>query len=480
MNIIDRYFKNILIISFLTLLFSHICLKGYIPNILINIIGIIIISFFIFSQTHNKDQSFKLILIIFICSNFNYAPNFGGLFNIIGFAVVILYIFLNRLKLNDIIPKDKPINFLLFILILFNALGWLTKNPSAKFDIFIGAISFFGYISVFYLVSSLRISKFHIALFIKTVIFINFVSLFFALNNRFFHVFTSLKTPLFWIEESRFESQFFTSMIGHSELYGEFGLLSFLLITPFFFLKHNIYKNLLKQKLILSGIIVTLINLLLSFSRSAFLLLFLGLFLFFLFSLSRYRVKIYTTKLVLIILIFIAIIFTTDLNFILLRLSQIEFSKWNISAITTGEGINRGYAFSFAYDRLNDESWNIGYGWGTKESNRIAWFVNPTIVRADYHSLYLSLPMLYGWVGSIAFVLILLVLLIRMVILIFERKNEYFLMPSIGFFLLLCIFIINEYKISALRLSNYHMLVWIWLGFINSIWISSKRLIQKK
>ena len=151
----------------------------------------------------------------------------------------------------------------------------------------------------------------------------------------------------------------------------------------------------------------------------------------------------------------------------------LNFSNLNIRTFISGEEINRAYAFSFALVRLAEESWWLGWGWGIRESNALAWFPDDFIrlKRADYHSLYLSLPMIFGWVGSLPFLFIIFYTLKNNLSLILRNRKtyNYLVSISISFVMLIFIFIINEYKINSMRWPQYFLLIWFWLGFGNSI-----------
>ena len=152
---------------------------------------------------------------------------------------------------------------------------------------------------------------------------------------------------------------------------------------------------------------------------------------------------------------------------------KINFSKLNFETFISGEQINRAYAFSFAFVRLAEESWWLGWGWGVRESNALAWFPDDYIrsKRVDYHSLYLSLPMIFGWVGTFSFLFIIYYTLKNNLYLIIKngKQYSYIILVSMCFVLLISIFIINEYKINSMRWPQYFLLIWFWLGFGNSI-----------
>ena len=149
-------------------------------------------------------------------------------------------------------------------------------------------------------------------------------------------------------------------------------------------------------------------------------------------------------------------------------------ANFSIGGILSGKDINRGGLADRALNRINSETFIVGYGYGVPRYNIWAWMgidSDKQQVMSDYHSLYLSLPMLYGWVGSLAFLGIVVLTAYRLFsVSIRYRSNKSFLsVLSIGFTMFWAVFLIHEYKINILRNPNYQMLFWIWLGLSNSV-----------
>ena len=164
-----------------------------------------------------------------------------------------------------------------------------------------------------------------------------------------------------------------------------------------------------------------------------------------------------------------------NLNYVISRFKKIETKDITYESIISGEDINREVAFEIGRDIINRENWMLGYGWGTNSSNRIAWFETDDFYRSDPHSIYYSLPPLFGWFGSLAFLLIFIFLIFRLFKKIYMSKYIDFLnILRFGFIFLLIFFLINEYKITALSSPHYFMIIWIWLGMACSILLPIK------
>ena len=89
-----------------------------------------------------------------------------------------------------------------------------------------------------------------------------------------------------------------------------------------------------------------------------------------------------------------------------------------------------------------------------------------TIGGGHLHNLYLALPMMYGWVGALAYILLFLVVVFRLLAAV--RRYPFSNLSTVtclGFLVSLAFFLIDEVKSgNAVQTINYGMVVWIWLG----------------
>ena len=461
--------KKILGVSLLCLLVGHLALEDYFSNQMTSLFGLFLIFLIIYRNYINKNDIFGFILVIFICSHFRFGVSKGGIFNII-IPLFILFLILEKRKIKEVKTSNKALKLYLWIFIISNFIGWYFKNPMSKTMLGYGILSFFGYIFIFTISNRLMLTKERLNTLIRLFVYISGYLFFVSLNQHIKII--TLKTPL--LVGTDIYSSFTYGTFGDSELFAEYSLLIFLFLTPF--LLSSLTQNEIKvnRKIIIAGIIFSLINLLLTGSRSAFILLFVSLFILFIYK-SAKKVKYFNKNylpyaiFVFCILFFINIFLNID--YVLTRMSKLNYDQLSVESIVSGKEINRAYAFSFALDRFRSDSWYVGYGWGTNASNRTAWFINPEVPRADYHSLYLSLPMLFGWIGAVSFILIILNTLANLIKIFrkLETSFNYLILPVFGFILLLVFFLINEYKINAMRWPQYFMIVWIWLGLANSV-----------
>jgi len=152
------------------------------------------------------------------------------------------------------------------------------------------------------------------------------------------------------------------------------------------------------------------------------------------------------------------------------RLTLVELDTISIETIETGESINRSTAFDVGDAMLAREDWLVGYGWSTTRYNRIAWFGTDDFFRDDPHSLYLSLPMLFGWIGAGAFLIIVVSPIIFGLHGILRRRYSNSNARSISwvFLLVSSLFMINEIKQGFIT-ENYFLIIMFWIGIAVSI-----------
>lgn len=469
--------NQILLVAFVVLIIAHGAYNTLVPNLLINLVTLVIIVFFIFLKYTNKNRIYETIIVLYFCSHFSILNKWGGLFVLTTFLIFSFY----SIKGIKIPNNDKPVNLLVFIFIIMNVFGWLFKNKMPNGILILGIVTLFAYIMIFYITKNILIDKKQINILLNVIIFLLFYQLIISINTYFAVIKTDL-THLLPTPENRFGQNYMTGTFAHSEIFGEYSLLMFLFLLPFSFSNSCVSSFGIKRRTLLIGLVIAAINVALSASRSAFGLLFLGVVVFF--FLTGFNLKIKIKNIFIYGTVFLAIIFSLwkplKLNFVVQRFIDPKRGAPIISDegfdLITGEGTAREGAFAYFWVRFPEEKWWIGYGWGIPESNRIAWFKDPDIRRSDYHSLYLSIIILYGYIGSLAYVFLIILTTRRMFKVLKTKKADYHLkIAASAFFLLLLFLIINQYKVSLLRMPHYHLITWLWLGFSNAIYYTFKK-----
>ena len=292
------------------------------------------------------------------------------------------------------------------------------------------------------------------------------------MNNRFGLL--KISNPLVGFSELTFgRTTGLYAINGTSPLVGEY---SFILFVIGFYLLVK-YKNFHHfgisrlQVAIQCGI--SAVIMLLSANRSTFLLSIIYIFILFVLSFRTGLVS--PLRLGLFILLVYLIIYLLSplikLDYIFERLEKVDYKEISIESINTGEGINRTTAFDIGKYMLRRENWFVGYGWNNLSQNRFAWFGAKDYFRSDPHSLYYALPMLFGWVGSAAFIFFILYVTLRKPYNIYSNNESrtYVKQLSFMFSLNICLLMINNIKQGFICSANQFMFVMIILGITYSV-----------
>ena len=411
---------GILAISFSALIAGHMLLKAYMPNVAVGGMGFLIIVLLFSYVLLVRRDVFGFVLVIYICSHFSYADNQGGLWNLMAFGMLILYKLLGG-RTESFRHPDILMYILLGIFILWNLLGWILKNPMPLTPKLQGIAMFFGFILIYYMTSNLVISNERFRVFLTVTLVLLVYQVVVALNQRY--PLLPLNTPLLGgytdLGTSIIPGIVDTpGTIGHFELFAEYAVLMLCLLVPLLSSSSTQRELRFGTNTLVMMIFICLIIPMMTSTRSAALLsVFTFCVYYIVFSLRMFssidrvgrqlRILLVTGMLLPVVGVYVGMQHLQE------DLSDLSGKQFTVKSISSGESINRGGLLSMALKRIEGEPWWVGYGLGVPSSNRWAWFgVNTSSVDvkiADFHSLYLSLPMLYGWVGSCAFLLIIIV-----------------------------------------------------------------------
>jgi hypothetical protein len=408
-------------------------------------------------------------LLIFIVAHFTtYMNNQGGLWLILFFFTFVINYKKFEIKLKN---QNKIQRIFLIILIVSNLAGLMFKNPMS---ILIKAQSFIVFITLictYLYFSNLKLTNSHLKSLLLVWASLIILCFIVALNQKYLFIvspqnaFLPVRTNDEFVAYSTNRA---SSIINDYELFAEFSVLSLIIFLSYYF-SNNDYN--INKRFNLIIILLCLLNILLSGTRSAIMISILAVIIIMMKLMLTRKVRHMLSLLGLIIIVVIFSLFLGNkigLDVITERFNEID--KISSKGIVSGDDLNRNTVYSLGYSRIENGTWWLGYGYGIVESNRNAWFTNPKFEYPDYHSLYLSLPMIFGWLGSFAFILLILSTMVKLITEHIKRNlNSSHNSIIFGFGLLLFAFLIHEYKISILREVNYVMLFFIWLGLSNSI-----------
>ena len=238
---------------------------------------------------------------------------------------------------------------------------------------------------------------------------------------------------------------------GSSELMGEAMMICSIISLSFL----NHVKRRKEFLFFLISFMLSLILIMLAFSRSIIVLTLL----FVLLSILYNRGAIFKKRT---LAFFIAFIFLSNVNLnqdkLIAKFSEnTNFIQNFLDNPFLAENTSREYLFKLAIDKINSKPYILGDGYRLPEENKKTWLGDESENWADYHNLYYSIIPIFGWVVLVLFVLLLLSTLKKLLMLLFVyRKKDRISMSVCFIFMLITIaFTVGQFKINALRTGSY-------------------------
>jgi len=475
--------------SIIILILAHLTSREFFPYGIINSLGsILLFLVFIISNIYFKSR-FSYVMIILILSHFNFWNEAGGVFNIIAALIFFTYYFFNK-KIFEQKHSDPIIDVCIVVLIINNIIGWVVKGNYPYQEFLVSIFTFSSYIILFYLSKSLFLNKLRIKIFIYISVIMMCYSMLIALINGF-NIFTTASPLQYynsrWIFEFK-EIRHFFSMIGRTS--GEIGLLMSMFLLPIYLSSYFLKEVQINKRLIIVGIFASAFLSIGSFSKTSFLLISLGIVIQLIVFSFFIRKALFSTKrfwgfILLILAVFFVLNSSLNFDYIFQRMNENPRFFYNfIKNPFIATGTSREVSFRIARETMQHESWFIGYGWAPQRFMKNAWLGEYAgkIVKYDLHNLYFSLPPIFGWIGSSAFIAIFIITLTRMykIMRLYKTYFSIYTVLAVGFFFLFLFYLFSEFTICALSEPHYLMINMIWLGLANNVYYHYKKEISSK
>lgn len=439
-----------------------------------------ILTLFLIWQNYFLKSKFLFVLLIFIGSHFAFLIGFGGTFSICAITALAFYA-IKRSRIGEFFFHDSLVKFLFSLLIIFSVAGWIFKSQLNTIQLLFSVLTFFSLLLMFLLSSKIEWTHLRIKIFVSILSVIMVYSLFTAIANTF-HLMPFPST--LWSSYSVSNEpggSFFYSMLWRPTT--AIGAMYFSFLFPFYISKVYGISGGSFKNLVIVGLISSALVCILGFSKSHSVALLFGFITipFLLLYVIKYKAPI--LKNFLKFIFFAAIIFLiTEPVFhyetLLKRFEeQPELATSFFEDPFLMKNTSREESFSLGMKSLAREDWMIGYGYANAGLNRIAWLgkENLQIVKKDFHNTYYSLPQIFGWIGSVAYLAIFIMTILRMRIIMTDyRVNIEFRIFAFSFLMLFIIHLITEYSITAFSSPNYLMMLFILLGFANSLYYNYK------
>lgn len=478
--------------------------KSSVPFILLKIVALAIIGQFTFSKfpipvvllalflitliffisLYKKDY-FGFLMQLFICNHYTYGYEIGGTFNFVAAIALICYLlrYGNEFFANVSIPKSAI--FLIGVLVLIQFLSLINANTATGVRI-INTLCFLNFFFLFYYCSKVNLGAQNYIDFVYiTGIF--FIYMFVAAVNQRYDYFLS---PVDFFPNVGPNAEWELGIpraagtLGNFEYYAEYSISIIAICIPGVI--SGSYRSVSKTFFLFCTALCGLgvLSIVLSGTRSSILLLpfmiLLTIFLLF----KRISVKNVLIGASAIILFFIVNAAHTIVDFSIFtkRSEEVDMRKVTLQSILSGKDMNRGDIFAYGFKKVEKSGGLLGSGYFTNRRMYIVAHFDKT--RADeipdYHNLYMSSIVLWGYLGAFVLVFLFFYSMYRGFMLYYKlRKQNFFLVDFLlGFNLLFLFLMINQLKIQFIRDANYFMLILILLSLYNSlIFLLSKKIV---
>lgn len=473
-----KNFRSTWDVMFLALVFlisAHLSVKEFFPNPALWVIGagFIVVAGVIWLMAWKDD--FGFLMVMFVCVHFAFADTQGGLWSYIVCAVFIIASLLDYRKIIFISSIPLIFQILIYIIIIQQFAGTILNQYSYISNIQATIVTV-SQILIFYYSSSQKITNLNLKRLLSVGFMVICWMFVIGLNQHFHWVITSSPLLPTLYRKAGIVTSIPLGPFGNSELFSEYFCIVFVLsLVIISHLKElrSLHINIIGPILI---VLIAPIALILGTSRAAIILavtaicfiLFSNLFILPSFCNIK-RTFVLTTLLFLAVASILMVGSLVSLDAVKVKFSKLNPSKININTVANGKGINRDAAYKAAYRRLDSKSWWLGYGYNLPENNLISMGLRKDA--ADYHSLYLSLPIYYGWLGAASYVLLIVGTVFRSYICYVRyRKFGHLLVPiTLGLAVIWCVYLLDQYKITVTRNHSYYLLTWLWLGITHAV-----------
>ncbi|GAB3900611.1 hypothetical protein GCM10028803_23790 [Larkinella knui] len=454
------------------LLVGHLCLSDLVNPTIGYPIGFAAILFLLIRLLFRRFY-LDYVLIIFTCSHFYYGNNHGGLWNYINVLALLVIAFVEPWweGTSNLTPFQKTVLGGLF---LVNALGLVFVAESSVSGRMEGFLVSLSYAFLFLFILQLPATT---ALFSRLLLVMAGVGLWFvviALSQKT-HFLESV-SPLLpkgngdGLENNGWEtyenkSERADGPFKDFELFAEYASLLYAVFFPILIGQVSRYFR-MKAIIPALAVIGSFLCVLMTATRSSILLLIPVTFFYLFYYRSQFVRK---PALLGAVGAFVGLIVLVGpyigLDYVMERLNELDVNRLSSGSAKSAEAINRGETYQAGLERLLDQDWLIGYGYGVSEHYSMAFFGIPNSEMRDYHNLYLSLPITLGWIGTGLFILLLLNHAFQTLVACRSAPQPHLEALVVGMAVFWAVFFINEFKIQAIREPNYLMLIWCWLGF---------------
>lgn len=468
--------RELLLLSLFFLAAAHLGVKALFPNPVFWFVGGGAIAVAGTWWLATRKDLFGFLLVLFACVHFGIGESQGGLWSYVSFSVFLVAILWKdgpAIKLSSV-PWGT--SALLFLFIAHQLLGTIL-NPYSLTSNIQATVVAFSHVLVFYYCASQPMTASRLKRLLSIWFVIACWAFAMSLNQKYHWVITP--SPLL---PQRYDVTggivtIPAASFSNSELFGEYFCIVFVLSLVIITHLKELARLRIKTIFPLLMVLLSLGAMLMGGSRAAVLLA-AAATAYIVFDNIVIASSAGTIRRLFVLLAALLIggVFILKLgSFLFLDamvedFEQLDPSNTTVEAVISGEAINRSTVYAPAYRRLSEKSWWIGYGYNLSGNNRESLGIEGERI-VDFHSLYLSLPIFYGWIGATAYVLLVFGAGLRIYLCYLKaRRLNHFLVPiALGLAIVWGVFLLDQYKISVTRNPSYFILTWFWLGWTHSV-----------
>ncbi|QPH39936.1 O-antigen ligase family protein [Pedobacter endophyticus] len=439
------------------------------------VLALLLVIFLFFISLYKKDY-FSFLMQLFICNHYTYGYEIGGTFNLAATIALVAYLLNYGSSYFAETSLKKPILLLTVIFLFIQCCSLIYSRTPTSLKIS-SAACLFNFFFLFYYASKIQLdADKYIKIIQVTGIYFCFMFVN-ALNQRYeyflspFDFFPNVGPNATW----ELDIPRAAGTLGNFEYYAEYSISLIALCLPGV-LSGSYSKVSKKFMFFCIGLLgLALLAIVLSGTRSSILLLpFLVILTIFLLA-KRTSFKNLAIGAAGVTLFFIinSIHTIVDFSIFTKRSEEVDMKHVTLESVMSGKDMNRGEIFAYGFEKMQKANLFLGEGFFTNRNQYVITHfdkIDPNGI-PDYHNLYMSAVVLWGYLGALILIFFFFFSLYRGFRLYFKlKKQDFFLVDLLlGFNLLFLFFMVNQFKIQFIRDANYFMLTLILLAFYNSL-----------
>ncbi len=435
---------------------------------------LIIGGLFFDSLYRNKYPHF--LFQLFICNHFMFGYENGGIYNLAASISLIIYLCFFKNFFSVPSSLRRLLLFLVAALAVIQVVSLLNNNAALVTKL-TAALIFANLLFLFIYASKIQLNYSDLKQFIQITGIFFFYNLVVSINQKYelfaspFEFFPSLNA------EAEFEMGILRSngVLNNFEFYAEYSISLIALILPSVLSGSSKAYGQRFYFFCFAIIFTGILSIIFSGTRSSVLLLPVVALLTGILLNKRLKVRVllYGTVLASAFAVINAQAGWIDFDVFSKRSENVDMKNLTLEKILSGEEINRGGIFAYGIKKAGRSNFFFGEGYFTKRLEYIKVHFDKTgdDVIPDYHNLYMSVIVTWGYLGGILFLSLFVISLFRGYQLYFrlQQYNLFAVDLLLGFNLLFTFLLINQFKIQFIRDANYFLMTLLFLAIYNSV-----------